>query len=150
MIVDLRGPVATVTLTPSAELFARFDPNHDGLISRDEARSHRAEMLAHIGTGLNIRAEHDNPAVLVFTDLNPPHAHGAPAGAGRKYVRVTLRFRFERPVSVLTVRYAYGAIAPLTAAVRRWAPRAPKRTVEQWARFRTAGAQHTFFGAVTR
>ena len=137
--------VVTVTVTPSAALFARFDDDRDGRLSRKEVRAHRPAMVDHLLAGLEVVAPGGRKPTLQMTDLNPPHVHGAASNRGETYVRATFKFRFDTPVNVLTVRYRHGRLAPLVARVIRWSPGRGARPVEEQAHFNADLTDHTFF-----
>ena len=112
MVLRMSGDTVYVQATPDAGIFAAFDDNQDGHLSRAEVSAHRAAMIAVFEQGLQLTDPGGMPGERIFADLGVSHGHGH-GHAGGEHVSIQLRYRWTEPPSQLGVTYALGEHAPL-------------------------------------
>lgn len=117
--IRISGAKLYAVITPSAQLLARFDTNRDGLIQREETRAHRSELLAWFLAGFRLSDEKGRHPKLVFQDVSTPR-HGPSDHQGAHHLRLTLRFVWKTPPSVVSFDYEHGQQVPMQFRVQRF------------------------------
>ena len=128
--LQLAGDTLHIMATPSWAVFKEVDSDGDGRIQKREVRGKRDAMIAKFMGLLQLRDDRGRQATLVFSDLNPLHAHRRSSKG--LHVRLNLRLRFAQPPKSIWLAYSAGKTAPLLlSAARAKAGRGPKHVTRR-------------------
>ena len=135
LFLELDGDTLHLRATPSVAAFAAFDRDHDGRLTKAEVKGKRDAMVGHFLSLLQLRDDRGRAGEVVFSDLNPLHAHARKRKG--KHLRITLRLRFVGPPKSLWLAYSAGETAPMQLLAARAHRSGDKRRQVQTARLRT-------------